>query len=102
MKILASIPVERVQVSANTFTYRTEIHELTVILVMRYASTRRRELNRFHYQADVEDHPMLLQEAKHGRKHYRVNIQRHGMNDKWPLPNFGDKDVYEVQKENVE
>ena len=91
MKILAPIPVEKVT-GPGWYSFRNEVRELEVIRVMRTPATRYKDLNRWHYMADVADHPDMHPEAvrigANGR--HRVNIQRRGLNPKWKPPIFAD------------
>jgi len=97
MKIIASIPVERIQRTPYSYSYRHELHEVDVIRVVRAQATRYPHLNRWHYKADIKDHPSLLIEAKHSQREYRVNIFRKGLNPKWKPPEFGNSNVYVVE-----
>lgn len=98
MKILAGIPVERIQLSGGTYTYRCEIHDVNVVRVTRSQATRNKSLNRWHYTAHIADHPALLLEAKlHSFDGcHIVGIQRRGLNNTWAPPNFGAGNVYTV------
>ena len=100
MKIMASIPVEKV--TGNGWTqFREELREVEVIRVIRYPATRRPELNRWRYQADIADHPDMHPEASRfgAGEHMRVNIRRRWINPKWKPPEFAPgKLVFEVQQ----
>lgn len=102
MKILAHIEVEKI-VSPGYFSFRSEVRELEVIRVIRYRAAKNPALNRWHYQADVADHPDMHPDSIRigvGR-HYRVNIMRSGLNPKWRPPEFAPGEhVFEVQKED--
>lgn len=89
MKIKAHISVERIDLG-GVYTFRTEVHDVEVIRVLRYPATRNRALNRWHYQADIKDHPALSPDAIRtgAGLSYRVNIQRRGLNDAWKPPAF--------------
>jgi len=104
MKILASIPVEKVSRHGGfAFSFRHEQHEVEVLRVMRYPATRNTALNRWHYQADIADHPALCKEAiRCGVDNaYRVNIFRKGLNDKWRPPEFGASNWVDVSGESA-
>lgn len=99
MKILATIPVEKIQRSPCTYSFRYEVREVEVIRVMRWAGPNNRRLNRFHYFVDIKRHPDLHPEAIFTGLDgaYRVNVVRRGMNPKWKPPVFPDgKDLVEV------
>ena len=95
MKIIASIPVEKTS-GNGCFSFRHEQHEVEVVRVIRHPATRNPDLNRWHYQADIKDHPALCKEAiRIGPNfEYRVNIHRrsdnprYGLNPKWKPPEF--------------
>lgn len=98
MKIIASIEVERIQLSASTFTFRMESMEVDVVRVMRQRADSYR--NRFYYQADVKRpermHPDAQSYARDASV-VRVNIVRK-TNPKWKPPVFPEGcNVLEVQ-----
>ncbi|SAL01562.1 hypothetical protein AWB80_08154 [Caballeronia pedi] len=88
MKIIAYIPVERIQLTACTYTYRSELMELEVVRVVRHRADRTRE--RFYYHADVKRPARMHHTAmSYGRDDtvVRVNIFRKE-NPKWKPPVF--------------
>lgn len=88
MKILASIEVERIQLSASTFTFRCEVMEVEVVRVIRSRADSYRD--RFYYSADVKRpacmHPDARSYARNDNE-VRVNIVRRA-NPKWKPPVF--------------
>ena len=101
MKILASIPVEKIRLSPTTFTFRHEVREVEVVRVMRVPATSNRRLRRFHYEANIKPHPDMHPEAVccgvNGA--YRTNIVRATLNPKWKPPQFAeDQNVAEVSE----
>lgn len=88
MKILASIEVERIQLSASTYTFRCEVMEVEVVRVVRSRADSYR--NRFYYSADVKRpermHPDARSYARNDNE-VRVNIVRK-VNPKWKPPAF--------------
>lgn len=98
MKILAPIPVEKVT-GPGWCSFRTEVREVEVVRVIRTHATRYGSLNRFHYSADIKDHPDVHPEAVRigANGLHRVNIQRRGLNPKWKPPAFADGNyIFEV------
>ena len=88
MKILAGIEVERLQLSASTFTFRCEVMEVEVVRVMRTRADSYR--NRYYYQADVKRPACMHPDARrygHAESVVRVNIERKA-NPKWKPPVF--------------
>lgn len=87
MKILASIEVERIQLSASTYTFRTEVMEVEVVRVMRTRADSYR--NRYYYSADVRRPARMHPDAQYYLKDgiVRVNIVRR-TNPKWKPPLF--------------
>lgn len=101
MKILASVPVEKIRLSPATYTFRHEVREVDVVRVMRHPATSNRLLRRFYYEADVKPHPDMHPEAicigLNGL--YRTNIVRATLNPKWKPPEFPEgKYVVEVSE----
>lgn len=95
MKILAHIDVEKI-VSPGYFSFRREVREVEVVRVLRYPATRNPSLNRWHYQADVADHPDMHPDSIRVGRFYRVNIMRRGLNPSWKPPEFAPgKQVFE-------
>lgn len=97
MKILASIEVERIQLTASTFTFLCETMEVDVVRVMRIQADSYRK--RYYYSADVKRparmHPDAKSYARHGSE-VRVNIVRKA-NPKWKPPVFPEgRNVLEV------
>lgn len=90
MRILAYIPVEKVVRPGGLVSFRNEVRELEVVRVIRTPATRNKALNRWHYQADVADHPDMHPEAVRigADGCHRVNIQRKGLNPRWKIPDF--------------
>lgn len=89
VKIIASIPVEKIS-GNGCFSFKHEQHEVEVVRVIRRQATRNPNLNRWHYQADIKDHPALCKEAIRIGPNlaFRVNIYRRGLNPKWKPPEF--------------
>lgn len=87
MKILASIAVERIQRSANTYTFRAEVMEVEVVRVMRRRADSYR--NRYYYEADIKRPARMHPDAQYYLKDgiVRVNIVRKA-NPKWKPPVF--------------
>lgn len=88
MKIFASIEVARIQLSANTHTFRCEVMEVEVVRVVRSRADSYR--NRYYYSADVERPARMHPAARsYGRDDsvVRVNIVRRA-NPKWNPPAF--------------
>jgi len=100
VKIKAHICVERIELGGGLHTYRTEVHEVNVVRVIRSPATRSRTLNRWYYQADIAEHPSMSPHAiRTGHSGaYRVNVQRRGLNDRWQPPTFREGcNVFEVE-----
>jgi predicted P-loop ATPase/GTPase len=97
VKILASIEVERIHLTASTYTFRAETMEVEVIRVMRTRADSYR--NRYYYSADVKRPTRMHPEARrYGRDEsvVRVNIVRKA-NPKWKPPVFPEgRNVLEV------
>lgn len=104
MKILASIPVEKISLTAHTYTFRSEEMELEVVRVLRNRADSTR--NRYYYQADVKRplrmHPEASPYNPDGSAYTaetaltRVSIIR-ARNPKWKPPPFPDgKDALEI------
>ncbi len=97
MRILASIPVERIDFANGTFTFRSEVMACEVVRVMRRkCGTEAR--NRYYYSADVLRpacmHPDAVSYGRDGAE--RVNIVR-AANPRWMPPVFpAGQDVVEV------
>jgi hypothetical protein len=87
MKILASIPIEKVQVSANSYTYLQEIHEVEVTRLMRWPAAKNAMLNRWHYVAVIKPHPSMAPEACNDG-YNTVNVIRRRLNPNWKPPVF--------------
>lgn len=88
MKILASIEVELIHLSASTFTFRCEVMEVEVVRVMRQRADSYR--NRYYYSADVKRPACMHPDARsYGRDEsvMRVNIVRRA-NPTWKPPVF--------------
>lgn len=97
VKILASIEVERVQLTASTYTFRAEVMEVEVVRVMRRRADSYR--NRYYYEADAKRPARMHPDARsYGRDEsvVRVNIVRKA-NPKWKPPVFPEgRNVLEV------
>lgn len=99
MIILAPIPVEKID-KGSCFYFRHETMEVEVMRVFRYPASKNRELNRWHYQADIKDplsvHPHAIRTGSNGA--LRVSIQRKGLNGAWKPPAFPEgKNVVEIE-----
>ena len=89
MKIMAHIPVRRVDVSPCSYTFDVELLEVDVVRIVRYPATRYPHLNRWYYQADIADHSRLHPDAcrtGYGGT-YRVNVVR-SINPSWRPPEW--------------
>jgi hypothetical protein len=96
VKILASIEVERIQLSASTFTFRCEVMEVEVVRVMRTRADSYR--NRYYYSADIKRPARMHPDAQYYLKDgiVRVNIVRKA-NPAWKPPVFPEgRNVLEV------
>lgn len=96
VKILASIAVERIQLSASTYTFRSEVMEVEVVRVLRTRADSYR--NRFYYSADVKRPARMHPDDQYYQKDgtVRVNIVRRA-NPKWKPPVFPEgSNVFEV------
>lgn len=89
MKILAEITTAAVRGPHST-TYRADVREVEVAVLVRYRATRFPDLNRWHYMADIVDHPDLCPEAiRIGvDDRYRVRVSRK-LNPRWRPPTSG-------------
>lgn len=87
---MAHIPVEKVVLSASSYTFKSALREVVVVRVLRYPATYDRNLNRWHYQVDIRRHPDIHPEAicvgVDGA--YRCNVIRRQLNPKWKPPEF--------------
>jgi len=94
MKLVAGIPVDRVEESAAFYSYRHEVFECEVVRVLRTQATQYKHLNRWHYFADVVAPAGALAEAMdkslthEGRQLYRINIFRNSKHKGWKPPEF--------------
>lgn len=92
-KIIASIPVERVQVGERTYTYRTEIMEVEVLRYLRYrCGSIGAARNRFFYSAVIKLPDCVPRcypgyGVENGR--LTVNVIR-SLNPRWKRPLFKD------------
>lgn len=91
MKILASIDVEEIDLGHGLSTWRSEVHEVEVVRVVRYPVSRKASLNRWRYVADIKDHPALASSViRVGfNDSVRVAIVRTHLNPHWKPPVFG-------------
>lgn len=103
MKILASVVVDWVSLGSNLYTYRSEIHEVEVIRIIRHPATRYPILNRWRYDADIAYHPKLFK-FEHIIKingAYQVMVNRE-INPRWKPPVFpAGSNVFEVKKDDA-
>lgn len=101
MKIIASIPVERIlSPYGSSFTYASALHEVEVVRVIRHRTSNK--VKRYVYEADIKDHPAMCPEAIRigGSGLHRVCIVR-SLNKRWKPPVFADgRNVYEVPNES--
>ena len=90
MLINASIPVEMIK-GPFTTSFRHELQEVEVLRVVRCPATRYPNLNRWHYEADIADHPKMCAGAiRIGMGGaFRVRIDR-WLNPRWKPPVFPD------------
>jgi hypothetical protein len=94
VKIIASIPVERVPAGPGCYTYRAEEFECEVVRVLRTRATQFKHINRWFYYADVIVPEGALAEAMdrslthNGRQLYRVNVFRSSRHKGWIPPEF--------------
>ena len=99
MKILASIPVKQIWF-ANSTTFNHTYHEVEVVRVIRWNGTSVPGKTRWHYQADIVDHPAMCAGAVRigVAGAYRVNIVR-SLNKRWKPPAFpAGSNVFEVPR----
>lgn len=90
MNIKAFIPLERVQTSETSYTYREEVMDVEAVAIVRYsACLNNPELNRWHYMAYVK-RPECVPDCYKDGVHddlIRVNVIRK-LNPKWKPPVF--------------
>ena len=102
MKIIATIPVERAQVSKDSYTFIGEEHVVDIVRVVRWNGTSVPGKTRWHYLADIAEHPLLHKDACRigPGGEYRVCIDR-GLNPKWrpPFAKCSTDHVFEVKRE---
>ena len=99
MKILASIPVEKVT-GPGWEMFNHTCHEVEVVRVIRWNGTSVPGKTRWHYQADIVDHPAMCAGAVRigVAGAYRVNIVR-SLNKRWKPPAFPvGSNVFEVPR----
>ncbi len=97
--ILASIAVEKVPVSAGSYTFRSEIMEVEVVRYLRHRCGSRGEARkRFYYSAVIKAPEKLAPGyAAFGldKGQMTVNVVRK-LNPKWKRPQFGEAMSVEV------
>lgn len=88
LALRALIPVRAVRGPGWT-TFDYEEIEVQALRIVRYPATRYPHLNRWHYQADIADHPKLCREAIRigADGAYRVRVDRR-LNPRWKPPMF--------------
>jgi hypothetical protein len=97
MKIILSIPVERVQLTPATHTHRHELMECSVSKVLRRACGSGAASKRYYYSAVLVPPPgMLIVPYMLRDGLYTTGIVR-GLNPKWKPPKFEEgSNVFEV------
>lgn len=100
MKIMADIPVEETHPYPGATSFRGEVHEVEVVRLVRWNGTSVPGKTRYHYQADIADHPAMCAGAiRTGPAgEYRVNVVR-SLNKSWKPPAFpAGSNVFEVPR----